>query len=56
MTEDRVVGEKKMCCRKPVNLERVQLQADLSVSMCRLCGCKHWEAVADPVHIGLKFS
>jgi hypothetical protein len=56
MTEDKTIGTKKPCCKNPANLERLQLQNDLTVSMCRECGCKHWEAVAEPGHIGLRFS
>jgi hypothetical protein len=51
----QVIGQRKTCCQNPANLNRVQVQADMWVSMCRECGCKHWEAAADPGRMGVKF-
>lgn len=52
---EQTFGKKKSCCKVDVNLERIQVQKDLWCSICRICGCKHWEAAADPLRIGLRF-
>jgi protein-arginine kinase activator protein McsA len=49
------LGKAKKCCQNPANLHRVQVQNDIWVSMCRECGCKHWEAAAEPGKMGVKF-
>lgn len=37
------------CCQKRENREKpVRLTEDMSVSLCRVCGAKHWEVAADP--------
>jgi hypothetical protein len=52
----QIIGAKKPCCQNPANLaNRVQVQDDMWVSICRECGCKHWEAKADPGRMGVKF-
>lgn len=52
---EQTYGTKKSCCLNPANLApKVQMQGDIWVTICRECGCKHWEANAEPGHIGLK--
>jgi len=37
------------CCKKPENRERpVKLSDDLSVTICKACGAKHFEMEVDP--------
>jgi hypothetical protein len=49
------VGQKKPCCLSPANLlPPQQLTESMAVRMCRVCGCKHWEAKADPLNMGIK--
>jgi hypothetical protein len=55
--DDRMkLGQAKTCCQNPANLaNRVQVQDDMWVTICRECGCKHWEGKADPGRMGVKF-
>jgi hypothetical protein len=45
----------KRCCRNPKNLKAVNLRPGLAMNVCRECGCRHFEAVADPVLLGVFF-
>lgn len=41
---------RKDCCRQPANLEEMQTgQADLKMFKCSVCGCRHFEANAEPL-------
>lgn len=58
MEEKIVIGEPKVCCQDPSNLElnadHPDAKPDLSVRVCRVCGARHFELSLDTGHIGLK--
>lgn len=40
---------RKLCCKKPENLSDLKrLSEDIWYRQCRECGCKHYEATAEP--------
>lgn len=50
-----VTGEPKPCCLEPGNLENVpDERPDITVNVCRECGCRHIELSVDPVELGVK--
>lgn len=49
-------GAVKPCCQRPENLVAERLSADLIVRVCRECGCRHFEANAEPGVYGLRGS
>ena len=42
------------CCANPANLVAERLTPSLIVQVCRECGCRHFEATADPGVIGVQ--
>lgn len=58
MSDKRIItGEEvriKPCCLLEQNLEFRQLRPDLSVKICRVCGCRHWRLKADPGTLNLR--
>ncbi len=40
------------CCNDPGNHEVSEAGEGLTVSVCRVCGCRHFELVVDPVEVG----
>jgi len=38
----------KPCCQDPANREARQETPDLVVSVCQVCGCRHFELTVDP--------
>jgi len=46
---------RKDCCKVPENLERkLTGRDDLELYVCRVCGCRHFEATAEPGVIGVR--
>lgn len=44
----------KRCCRQPKNLFVVPMRRhDVSLRVCVVCNCRHFEATLDPGHIGI---
>lgn len=45
------------CCRDPRNLGRVHRTGmrGQTFRRCRVCGARHFELVAEPGHLGLRF-
>lgn len=39
---------KKPCCQQSSNLTRQQVQPDLTIDVCSVCGCRHFVLKADP--------
>lgn len=50
----------KSCCQRMVNLELRPEHPDarpgLSVRVCRVCGCRHFDLAAEPGSFGLRGS
>ena len=46
-------GILKVCCANPVNLRAERLSESLLVRVCRECGCRHFEATAEPGRLGV---
>lgn len=45
--------KRKECCQKADNLVPHQGRPDLTVNVCKVCGCRHFELVIDPGQFGL---
>ena len=44
----------KECCKKTENLVVVERRGSLTIRKCTVCECKHYEHIAEPVHVGVK--
>lgn len=45
----------RSCCKEQENREKpVRLSKDLSVSLCRACGAKHYEMEVEPLRVGVE--
>jgi hypothetical protein len=45
----------KACCRDDANLGPVEaVSNDVTFRRCAVCGCRHFEALADPGHFGVR--
>jgi hypothetical protein len=42
------------CCEQPENLKVIESTLSKTVQQCTVCGRKHYEFVADPLHLNLK--
>lgn len=44
----------KRCCKREYNRLAVPIQRpDVSVTVCRVCGCRHYEVAVDPLHLNV---
>lgn len=44
----------KECCQDPANLEEQESgKPDLTLRVCRMCGCRHFELTVDPGKFGV---
>jgi hypothetical protein len=45
----------KPCCQEPENLEKRESEKpDLTLLVCRVCGCRHFRLRLDPGVIGMR--
>ena len=47
------MDDRKDCCKDPENLELTQVNTDLLVNVCKVCGCRHFELTVDPGKLGM---
>ena len=47
-------GTPKECCETADNLVESLLRDDLTVHVCKVCGCRHFEMQVDPGSLGLR--
>ncbi len=46
----------KDCCKNPENLgPPIEQAKDLTYRVCKVCGCRHFEAIADLGGFGIEF-
>lgn len=45
---------RKECCSQPKNLTETQERPDLTVQVCQVCGCRHFELTINPGKIGIQ--
>jgi len=49
------MNERKECCQKPENLElQPNNRAELTIMVCKVCGCRHFELSVEPLQIGVQ--
>lgn len=48
----------KACCKNPTNLYvsngRDEQRADVTIRRCKVCDCRHFEAIVDPGVLGVR--
>ena len=44
----------KECCQKEENLVIIEKKEDVTVRQCTECGCRHFEVVFEPGHLGVE--
>jgi hypothetical protein len=56
MSVNLQAGDHRKDCCKPENgnLFLFEERKDLTIMKCNVCGCRHFEAIADPGYINLK--
>lgn len=49
------MSDVKPCCQDEKNLSEspVEMKADLTVRVCAVCGCRHFELTVDPLHLAI---
>lgn len=49
------MSDTKPCCQDEKNLSApVQEREDLTLRVCAVCGCRHFELTVDPLHLSIK--
>ena len=46
--------KRKDCCKVEENLVYTRLRPDLAVNVCKVCKCRHFELMVDPIKIAVR--
>lgn len=45
--ETLTMGQQKECCQQEANLKVIESTMSMTVRRCAVCGCRHFEVIAD---------